>query len=92
MKKQLKSKRTFENKQQYDENILKDLVLLLSGGKIRSMINKNIRSYNEDPEVQATLKSIQYWHDKLKNDMKTLCQRSPGLDICKKETQSKILR
>ena len=51
------------------------------------MINNNIRAYNEDPEVQTTLKSIQYWKDKLEEDIDAICKRSPGLDICKERTK-----
>lgn len=65
------------------ENILADIAKVFLSAKIKKQLKKAERELQDDPELRATLDSLNFNLDQFESKMKNLCERIPNSGLCK---------
>ena len=71
------------------ENLMDQIAKLLALHQIKKELPKAMKELDGDPEIQASLQSIEFHVDNLNRQLKYLCKRNPDHPKCKEKSRSK---
>lgn len=65
------------------ENLFTTIAKMLALSALKTNMNKLNKKFEKDPDLQATIKSMEYHTDELERKIKLHCKRWPDSPHCK---------